>query len=72
MAYTVYFSPDINQSDTVTFEDQSFNFELNDTNDSTRNLIVLYMYILPKFQTHGIKVGMATCHPNETLSLIHI
>ena len=66
MVYTVYFSPDINQSDTIEFEDRSYTFELNKVNDLDKNLILIYMYILPKFQTHGIKVGMATCHPNET------
>ena len=66
MTYTVNFSYDINQSDQIEFEDKSLVFELKKTNDTARNLIVLYMYILPKFQQHGIKVGMCTCHPNET------
>lgn len=66
MVYNVTFSLDINQSDQIEFEDKTLTFELNKTNDKTQSLIVLYMYILPKFQTHGIKVGMCTCHPNET------
>ncbi len=66
MAYIVVFSPYINQSDQIEFKDKTLTFELNKTNDTTQNFIVLYMYILPKFQTHGIKIGMCTCHPNET------
>ena len=66
MPYQVEFSPDINQSDKIRFHDAVSCFELYGTNDTSKNLIVLYMYILPNFPTHGIKVGMATCHPNET------
>ena len=66
MAYEVLFSPDINQFDTVQFEEKSYRFDLGKTNDTGNQLIILYMYILPKFQTHGIKVGMTTCHQNET------
>ena len=66
MTYQVLFSPDINQSDNIQFGGKSYSFELTKTNDTSGKLIVLYMYVLPKFQTHGIKVGMATCHPNET------
>ena len=56
MSYRVIFSPDINQSDVVTYDDKTQTFELNKTNDTDENLIVLYMYMLPKFPTHGIKV----------------
>ena len=66
MGYEVLFSPDINQSDTAELDGKSYRFDLGKTNDTRNKLILLYMYVLPKFQTHGIKVGMATCHPNET------
>lgn len=68
MAYLVYLSEDINQLDSIEFEGRRFSFELSKPNETNQNLIVLYMYVLPKFQTHGIKVGMATCHPDETFS----
>ena len=66
MAYDVIFSQDINRSDSVRFGEKTFTFELYKTNDTGGKLVVLYMYVLPKFQTHGIKVGMTTCRPNET------
>ena len=66
MSYNIYFSPDINQSDVITFDGKSHIFELYKPNDTGDNLIVLYMYVLPKFSNHGIKVGMATCHSGET------
>lgn len=66
MAYKVIFSSDINQSDNTTYNGKNKIFELNKTNDTEENLIILYMYILPKFPTHGIKVGMTTCHNGET------
>lgn len=68
MTYTVLFSQDINQSDVVTYDGKTHTFELNKTNDTDESLIILYMYILPKFATHGIKVGMATCHNGETFN----
>ena len=68
MSYEVLFSPDINQSDVVSYNGKNSIFELNKTNDSDDDLIILYMYVLPKFPTHGIKVGMATCHKGETFS----
>lgn len=68
MSYRVIFSPDINQSDVVTYDDKTQTFELNKTNDTDENLIVLYMYMLPKFPTHGIKVGMTTCHGGKTFN----
>lgn len=68
MAYKVSFSPDINQFDVVTYDGKTETFELNKPNDKDENLIILYMYILPDFLTHGIKVGMATCHSGETFN----
>lgn len=59
-------SSTINTDDIITIKEQSVSIKLEDINNYDRNFIVLYMYMLPKFPTHGIKVGMATCHPNET------
>lgn len=41
-------------------------YELDSINDSSTDLIVLYIYRLPKFQAHGFKVGMVKCKPKET------
>lgn len=68
MLSTVLFSPDINQSDVISYNGKNHTFELYKINDTDDDLIVLYMYILPKFPTHGIKVGMATCHSGETFN----
>lgn len=56
----VYEGQCINQAD-------SFNssFCLDAKNDSERKLTVLYIYRLPLFREHGLKVGMATCHQGE-------
>lgn len=66
MAYKVLFPPDINQSDSIKVEHKQVVFDLNKANNSSNNLTLIYMYVLPKFLAHGIKVGMATCHPKET------
>lgn len=66
MKYEVIFSPDVNPSDSIEFDGKECSFVLNNVNDTSRELIVLYMYVLPKFPTHGIKVGMTKCRPNET------
>lgn len=54
---------EINPSDSINSESRFF--LLDGKNDLGRKLIVLYIYRLPKFATHGYKVGMATCHPGE-------
>lgn len=64
--YKVTFSDYINQSDTVTFDEKTYTFKLHCLNDSGRKLILLYIYRLPKFVSHGVKVGMTTCNPNES------
>lgn len=56
-------SPSINSSDSINSSHISFN--LDGINTLDKKLIVLYIYYLPKFPTHGYKVGMATCHPGE-------
>ena len=59
-------SADINISDSVNYKGNPKTFHLDEINDTNQELIVLYMYILPKFQTHGIKVGMTKCRIDET------
>lgn len=57
---------DINQFDSAKYKGKPKTFHLDDGNDTEQDLIVLYMYILPSFQTHGIKVGMTKCKMDET------
>ena len=59
-------STDINQFDSAKYKGQPKTFHLDDINDTNQDLILLYMYILPKFQSHGIKVGMTKCKMDET------
>ncbi len=59
-------SDDINTADSFKYKGQPKTFHLDEINDTEQDLIVLYMYILPKYQTHGIKVGMTTCKMDET------
>ncbi len=66
MPVEVIRSSDINTSDSVTIFKTTHQFFLDDRNDTDNDLILLYMYILPSFQTHGVKVGMAKCRPDET------
>ena len=56
----------INQFDLAKYKGQPKTFHLDDINDTNQDLILLYMYILPKFQGHGIKVGMTKCKMDET------
>ena len=59
-------SPDINQTDAIQYHGKKTNFNLDDRNNTDGPLILIYMYLLPKFQTHGIKVGMTKCKIGET------
>lgn len=59
-------SIDINQFDSVSYNGKPKTFHLDEKNDTEQELVVLYMYILPTFQTHGIKVGMTKCKSDET------
>ncbi len=58
-------SPDINQTDTILYQGNKTIFGLDDKNNTDGPLILIYMYLLPKFQTHGIKVGMTKCRIGE-------
>lgn len=59
-------SPDINQTDTIDYHGKSITFNFEDKNNTDGSLILIYMYLLPKFQTHGIKIGMTKCGIGET------
>ena len=60
----VFKSEIINYSDAVT--SLKYPFDLDSENQLNKTLIVLYIYCLPKFPTHGYKVGMTICHSGET------
>jgi hypothetical protein len=66
MKVEVYRSTEINTSDSVKISGKTRQFFLDEANDTDQDLILLYMYILPSFQGHGVKVGMAKCRPEET------
>jgi len=59
----VFKSAEINPQDSINRNGLTFN--LDEENESGKKLIVLYIYRLPRYQSHGFKVGMATCHPGE-------
>lgn len=59
-------SPDINQTDVIQYQGNKTIFSLDDKNNTDGSLILIYMYLLPRFQTHGIKVGMTKCRIGET------
>lgn len=56
----------INLSDTIQYHGQNITFNLDDKNNTDGPLILIYMYLLPKFQTHGIKIGMTKCRIDES------
>ena len=57
-------SPDINQTDAIQYQGNKTIFSLDDKNNTDGSLILIYL--LPRFQTHGIKVGMTKCKIGET------
>lgn len=56
----------LNQEDSAVFNGKTTSFLLDDKNEIEQTLILIYMYILPKFPAKGIKVGMTTCKVGET------
>ncbi len=62
----VFKSSSINTEDIITLKGKTISCGLESENNVGKDLIILYMYILPSFVFHGIKVGMATCHQGET------
>lgn len=57
---------ELNQFDSAKYKGAPKTFRLDEKNDTEQNLIILYMYVLPRFQGHGIKVGMTKCKMDET------
>lgn len=56
----------LNQFDSVKYQGKPRTFHLEEKNDTEQELILIYMYYLPKFSGHGIKVGMTKCRIDET------
>lgn len=63
---TVTKSEDINESSSISLRNSQIAYRLDSINDTGDSLIILYMYQLPKYPEHGIKVGMTTCKPGKT------
>lgn len=63
---TVAPDPGLNRTDTAVIDKKERTFSLDDSNDTGRTLTLAYMYILPKFPSHGVKVGMVHCRPDQT------
>lgn len=59
-------SPNINQEDKIIYQGKERIYSLDDKNDTDGSLILIYMYCLPSFSTHGIKIGMTKCKMDET------
>ena len=55
-------SSNLNHTDSVLFDGVERAFEYDAVNDSGKDLILLYMYQLPDFPQHGIKIGMTKCN----------
>ena len=56
----------INSEDTARFSGKDVLFQLDDKNTTDQDLILIYMYQLPNFVYHGVKVGMTKCKMGET------
>lgn len=63
---SVLMSDSINQIDKIKEGGVYKDISIFDTNNSGKDQILLYMYILPAFPQHGIKVGMAKCRISES------
>lgn len=55
----------LNHFDSIKYRGKSRVFRLDEKNDTEQDLILLYIYLLPKFQNHGVKVGMTKCKADE-------
>lgn len=56
-------SSKMNHTDSILFEGAECTFDYTAVNDTGKALILLYMYQLPDFPQHGIKIGMTKCNP---------
>ena len=63
MTIIVQKNKDINLEDKINVERTYY---LDSKNTFEQDLILIYLYFLPNFPTHGIKVGMTKCKINET------
>lgn len=60
-------SPIINITDTILYGNNERIFSYTESNNVGKSLILLYMYQLPDFPQHGIKIGMTTCKPGRII-----
>jgi hypothetical protein len=56
----------LNEVDSIRVKNGLMIFNLEDTNFIKDKLILLYIYRLPEYQTHGFKVGYTVCKFGET------
>lgn len=56
----------LNNLDIVNVNSELIPFQLDDKNTTEQDLILIYMYVLPDFIYHGVKVGMTKCKMGET------
>ena len=54
-------SPTCNSTDTALVSGKNITFNYDEKPD--KDLVILYMYQLPNFPQHGIKIGMTKCNP---------
>ena len=62
----ITFSNDSKNSSTIDVDGIQTKYTLESVNDTGSDLVILYMYILPRFASHGIKIGMTTCKSGKT------
>ena len=66
MSISVVRGPTINIEDSVKYNGKNLFFQLDDKNETEQELILVYMYVLPSFPMHGVKVGMTICKLGES------
>ena len=59
-------SPGLNHTDTILCDGVERSFDYTESNSTGKSLILLYMYQLPDFPQHGIKIGMTKCNPGTS------
>lgn len=59
----IYSSSQLNCIDSYLHNNMIQREEYNGINETGKSLILLYMYQLPDFPQHGIKIGMTRCNP---------
>ena len=62
---TVTRSGNLGLTDKIIINGEEKEFFLDESNDSGRDLILLYIYQLKNFKEHGIKIGMTRCKEGE-------